>query len=114
MSFICLAQRVINVDYFISKKFTTLIVLNFNSILVRNAGNLIPHAQHFHDEFFSCEPAALELGCVVNDIRHIIVCGHSDCKAMNLLYTLRNKEETSIVSDNEIMVDSLHSSGFYC
>lgn len=65
---------------------------------VRNAGNLVPHAQHFQDEYFSCEPAALELGCVVNDIRHIIVCGHSDCKAMNLLYKLRNKEEASLVS----------------
>lgn len=64
-------------------------------ILVRNAGNLVPHAQHFQDEYYSCEPAALELGCIVNNIRHIIVCGHSDCKAMNLLYTLRNKQETS-------------------
>lgn len=66
-------------------------------IAVRNAGNLIPHAQHFQDECFSCEPAALELGCVVNDIRHIIVCGHSDCKAMNLLYTLRHPENATLV-----------------
>ncbi|KAH8351163.1 hypothetical protein KR084_008502 [Drosophila pseudotakahashii] len=63
--------------------------------VVRNAGNLIPHAQHFQDEYFSCEPAALELGCVVNDIRHIIVCGHSDCKAMNLLYQLRDPDFAS-------------------
>lgn len=62
---------------------------------VRNAGNLVPHAQHFQDEYYSCEPAALELGCIVNDIRHIIVCGHSDCKAMNLLYTLRHKAEST-------------------
>ncbi|KAG4077403.1 hypothetical protein HA402_009804 [Bradysia odoriphaga] len=64
--------------------------------VVRNAGNLIPHAQHFQDEYFSCEPAALELGCVVNNIRHIIVCGHSDCKAMNLLYSLRDPELASL------------------
>ncbi|KAI8430182.1 hypothetical protein MSG28_000540 [Choristoneura fumiferana] len=63
--------------------------------VVRNAGNLIPHSQHFIDEMTSCEPAALELACIVNDIRHIIVCGHSDCKAMNLLYTLKSKEESS-------------------
>jgi carbonic anhydrase len=44
-----------------------------------------------------CEPAALELGCVVNDIRHIIVCGHSDCKAMNLLHALRDEEFASQV-----------------
>lgn len=65
---------------------------------VRNAGNLIPHAQHFQDEHYSCEPAALELGCVVNDIRHIIVCGHSDCKAMNLLYELRDPDFASKVT----------------
>lgn len=63
--------------------------------IVRNAGNLVPHAQHFQDEHYSCEPAALELGCVVNNIRHIIVCGHSDCKAMNLLYQLRDAKETT-------------------
>ncbi|XP_068628255.1 beta carbonic anhydrase 1 [Battus philenor] len=64
--------------------------------VVRNAGNLIPHSQHFVDEMTSCEPAGLELGCIINDIRHVIVCGHSDCKAMNLLYKLKSKEESSI------------------
>ena len=39
--------------------------------------------------------AGLELGCVVNDIRHIIVCGHSDCKAMNLLHQLQDPEFSS-------------------
>ena len=66
--------------------------------VVRNAGNVVPHAEHFQDEYFSCEPAALELGCVVNNIRHIIICGHTDCKAMNLLYTLRDPNETTLVS----------------
>lgn len=66
-------------------------------ITVRNAGNVVPHSQHFLDELTMCEPAALELGCVVNDIRHVIVCGHSDCKAMNLLYALRDEEFASIV-----------------
>lgn len=60
--------------------------------VVRNAGNLIPHFHHFEDEYTSCEPAALELGCITFDIRHIIVCGHSDCKAMNLLYSLRDPD----------------------
>lgn len=63
--------------------------------VVRNAGNIIPHSQHFLDEYTTNEPAALELGCVVNDIRHIIVCGHSDCKAMNLLYQLRDENFAS-------------------
>ncbi|XP_063234156.1 beta carbonic anhydrase 1 isoform X3 [Bacillus rossius redtenbacheri] len=63
--------------------------------VVRNAGNLIPHSQHFLDEITTTEPAALELGCIVNDIRHIIVCGHSDCKAMNLLHALRDEQFSS-------------------
>nr|CAD7573497.1 unnamed protein product [Timema californicum] len=62
---------------------------------VRNAGNLIPHSQHFPDEKTTTEPAAMELGCIINDIKHIIVCGHSDCKAMNLLHALRDEEFSS-------------------
>lgn len=50
------------------------------------------------DELTTNEPAALELGCIVNDIKHIIVCGHSDCKAMNLLYKLQDAEFSSLVS----------------
>ncbi|XP_014360290.1 beta carbonic anhydrase 1 isoform X2 [Papilio machaon] len=38
--------------------------------VVRNAGNLIPHSEHFVDEMTSCEPAGLELSCIVNDIRN--------------------------------------------
>nr|CAD7197436.1 unnamed protein product [Timema douglasi] len=63
--------------------------------VVRNAGNLIPHSQHFPDEKTTTEPAAMELGCIINDIKHIIVCGHSDCKAMNLLHALRDEEFSS-------------------
>lgn len=69
-----------------------------STVSVRNAGNLIPHSQHFLDELTTNEPAALELGCVLNDIRHVIVCGHSDCKAMNLLYKLRDTNFASQVS----------------
>lgn len=56
--------------------------------LVRNPGNVIPHSQHFLDEYTTNEPAALELGCVLNDIRHIIVCGHSDCKVSLTFFLL--------------------------
>ncbi|XP_071439995.1 beta carbonic anhydrase 1 isoform X1 [Hetaerina americana] len=64
--------------------------------VVRNAGNVIPHSQHFVNEMTTTEPAALELGCIVNNIKHIIVCGHSDCKAMNLLHDLRDEEFSSV------------------
>ncbi|KAG6800307.1 beta carbonic anhydrase 1 isoform X1 [Apis mellifera caucasica] len=66
--------------------------------VVRNAGNIIPHSQHFEDELAMCEPAALELVCLMNEIKHIIVCGHSDCKAMNMLYSLREEELASKVN----------------
>src|SRR5262245_57744670 len=66
---------------------------------VRNAGNLIPHSKFFPAENTSTEPAALELGCIVNSIRHVIVCGHSDCKAMNLLYDLGKDKELSSVEN---------------
>ena len=38
----------------------------------------------------SAPAAALELGFVINRIKHAVVCGHSDCKAINFLYTMRN------------------------
>lgn len=87
-------------DMFMGKLSTnkTLCWISMLLLLVRNAGNLVPHSQHFPDEQNTNEPAALELGCVVNDIRHIIVCGHSDCKAINLLYKLRDPKFASQVS----------------
>ncbi|XP_074658447.1 beta carbonic anhydrase 1-like [Tubulanus polymorphus] len=57
--------------------------------LVRNAGNLVPHHKHHGYTHITTEPAALELACVIGGIKHVIVCGHSDCKAMNALYGLR-------------------------
>ncbi|RXG52240.1 Beta carbonic anhydrase 1 [Armadillidium vulgare] len=48
--------------------------------IVRNAGNLVPHSTLCGYEEITTEPAALELGCVINGIKHVIVCGHSDCK----------------------------------
>jgi carbonic anhydrase len=47
--------------------------------IVRNAGNLIPHSKFFVAENTTTEPAALELGCVINKIQHVVVCGHSEC-----------------------------------
>ena len=49
-------------------------------VLVRNAGNLVPHSTLQSPSITSTEPAALELGCVLNNIKHVVVCGHSDCK----------------------------------
>ncbi|XP_013382323.1 beta carbonic anhydrase 1 [Lingula anatina] len=59
--------------------------------LVRNAGNLVPHSKGLGWHNATTEPGALVLGCQMGDIRHVVVCGHSDCKAMNLLYSMRNE-----------------------
>ena len=48
--------------------------------IVKNAGNLIPHAKTFTQEMPSTEPGALELGCIRSGVKHVVVCGHSDCK----------------------------------
>lgn len=58
--------------------------------IVRNAGVLIPHFKYYGKEAtITTEPGALELACVINAVQDIIVCGHSDCKAMNLLQSLK-------------------------
>ncbi|KAI0233246.1 Beta carbonic anhydrase 1 [Lamellibrachia satsuma] len=62
-------------------------------LLVRNAGNLVPHSDTLRNDEVSTEVAALELGCVTTNIRHVVVCGHSDCKAMTALFEIRDKAE---------------------
>ncbi len=45
---------------------------------VRNAGNLVPS----YGAHFGAEAAALEFGLTVLKVKHIVVCGHSQCGAM--------------------------------
>ncbi|KAH7730640.1 CBN-BCA-2 protein [Aphelenchoides avenae] len=60
--------------------------------VVRNSGNMVPHAQNYgisgYEVSVTTEPAALELAVKRGKIKHVIVCGHSDCKAINTLYNL--------------------------
>jgi len=65
--------------------------------IVRNAGNMVPHPQSLElpTTKVSTEAAALELGCVMNAVKHVVVCGHSDCKAINLLHSMRNSFDDS-------------------
>ncbi|XP_076363739.1 beta carbonic anhydrase 1-like isoform X1 [Tachypleus tridentatus] len=60
--------------------------------VVRNAGNLVPSSSHQSKNNFSSEPAAMELACVLTNVRHVVICGHSDCKAMNRLYRMYEEE----------------------
>ncbi|KAI1726175.1 carbonic anhydrase domain-containing protein [Ditylenchus destructor] len=60
--------------------------------VVRNSGNMIPDANYYgvsgYEVSVTTEPAALELAVKRGKIRYVIVCGHSDCKAINTLYNL--------------------------
>ncbi|CAF0867361.1 unnamed protein product [Adineta ricciae] len=68
---------------------------------VRNPGNLVPPYDYFEkNNIVGGECAALELACSRNNVPVITVFGHSDCKAMNLLYRIRN--EISIPSKNPL------------
>jgi len=57
----------------------------------RTVGNILPHAKDFDPSNPSAEAGFLELGVVVNNIRHVVICGHSNCKAMEVLYSLKNE-----------------------
>jgi len=63
--------------------------------IVRNAGNMVPHSTKCSRGQVFTEPAVFELACVANNIRHVIVCGHSDCKAINLLYNQHVSDKNS-------------------
>jgi len=56
--------------------------------IVRNAGNMVPHSSLVSSQATATEPAVLELACVMNQVKHVVICGHSDCKAVNLLYDI--------------------------
>lgn len=52
-----------------------------DSFMVKNAGNFVPYPDDVIDLSNVTSPAAaLDLTCVKNKIRHIVVTGHSDCK----------------------------------
>ena len=51
----------------------------------------MPHSKHFDPSNPYPEPGFLELGVSVNNIRHVVICGHSNCKAMEVLLSLKNQ-----------------------
>ncbi|VDN24694.1 unnamed protein product [Cylicostephanus goldi] len=60
--------------------------------VVRNPGSMIPRAENYGscgcETSLSTEAAGLELTVKRGGIKHVIICGHSNCKAMNTLYNL--------------------------
>jgi len=66
--------------------------------VIQNSGNIIPHAKNYggfgYEVSVTTEPAALEMAVKRGGIKHVIVCGHSDCKTMNCLYGLHKCPDT--------------------
>jgi len=69
--------------------------------IVRNAGNFVPHSSLVSADSPATEPAVLELACVVNQVKHVVICGHSDCKAVNLLYDLHTDPAESAATEQQ-------------
>lgn len=69
----------------------------------RNPGNLVPNYKNLSKDTPRSEEAALELACVYNHVNTIAVCGHSDCKAMNLVYDNRKQEPKSNDSKDGVL-----------
>jgi carbonic anhydrase len=61
--------------------------------LIRNAGNLIPP----HGSAVGGEAATIEFSVEVLNIRHIILCGHSQCGAIKALLEARGLEHLPAV-----------------
>ncbi|XP_005106142.1 beta carbonic anhydrase 1 [Aplysia californica] len=74
------------------------------TFFVQNAGNMVPHFQSIVSGQMSTEGAALELGCLSKGIRSVVVCGHSDCKAVHALYDMRSVcDHTKYHPDSPLM-----------
>ncbi|KAA0189413.1 Carbonic anhydrase [Fasciolopsis buskii] len=58
--------------------------------VVRNAGNFVP--ENGAGEAGTIL-STLELGCLRGSVKDIIICGHSDCKAMHLLQSFGSEAE---------------------
>lgn len=63
--------------------------------LIRNAGNIIPP----HGSAIGGEAATIEYAVEVLNIRHIIVCGHSQCGAMKALISGKGLDHLPAVRD---------------
>jgi carbonic anhydrase len=60
------------------------------TFITRNPGSLLPNYNVLNPKTPRPEEAALELACLYNNIDTMVLAGHSDCKAMNLVYDNRH------------------------
>jgi len=79
--------------------------LNVNEMfLIRNAGNMVPHSSFVTTKTAATEPAVLELAFTkFNTVKQVALCGHSDCKAMKFLHSMKDDPE---MFNSEVSADS--------
>lgn len=81
----------------------------------RNPGSLLPNYSILDPKIPRTEEAALELACVHNKIDTVVMAGHSDCKAANLVYDNRynlksfNPAAESSVLKKWLMINSTNT-----
>ncbi|XP_052784927.1 beta carbonic anhydrase 1-like isoform X2 [Mya arenaria] len=76
-----------------------------DNYIIKNAGNFVPYPDDLLQIANTTSAAgALELTCVRQKIRHVVVAGHSDCKAMRLLFELRNEMDKKTGSPLELWI----------
>lgn len=74
-----------------------------DALLSRNPGNIIPDYSVLDANTPRDTAAAIELACNFNNINSLIVCGHSDCKAMNLVYENRKNTSDSTIEKDGVL-----------
>ncbi|XP_060565833.1 beta carbonic anhydrase 1-like [Ruditapes philippinarum] len=76
-----------------------------DNYIVRNAGNFVPYPDDLNQiGNITSAAGALELTCVRNNMKHVVVAGHSDCKAMGLLFDLRSEIDVPTGSPLELWI----------
>ena len=74
-----------------------------DALLSRNPGNLVPDYSRVDPRTPRDAEAALELAVVHNHINTIVICGHSDCKAMNLVYENRTSQAKPCLENDGVL-----------
>ncbi|KRY43469.1 Beta carbonic anhydrase 1 [Trichinella spiralis] len=68
-----------------------------DAYMVKNPGNMIPCTYTCGTKLQQNAAglsalASIELACLMKNVKDIVVCGHSDCSAMNLLHSMEQRD----------------------
>lgn len=75
-------------------------------LISRNPGNLVPNYNDLPPNTSRPEEAAFELACMHDNIDTIVVAGHADCKAMNLVHDNRHQLKKQPQTEKESLLKS--------